>query len=113
LLDTCLPWDQSLSLALDGAFAVGADLVPGLPVATRTRWSALLERLQGVQWSSLSTTTDGELAERIVVILARRPRLALPPGSGGVVTEVLAAARHGVRRDSEALFAGVAGSLVG
>jgi acyl carrier protein phosphodiesterase len=113
LLDTCLPWDDALPGALTDALTLGAGLAGGLPDAVaRLRWTSLLGRLRGVQWSNLATTSDAELAARVQAILSRRPRLALPDAGDLVVAVALTAARPGIERDSEALFTGVAAALV-
>lgn len=100
LLDTFLPWNDAASRALDDGLAHGSELAAGLDPDARRRWTLLLGRLREADWSAMSAMTDTVVAERIEVVLSRRPRLALPIGARDAVTAAVAAARPGVGQAS-------------
>lgn len=103
LLDGALPWtDGTAALYLD-AVGRGAD-VDGGP-----GWRSLLERLSTDPrgWPS----SPGLVARRVETVLARRPRLALPPGTVTAVEAALAAVRPQVEATAADVVAGVVSAV--
>ena len=104
LLDGAVPWDVPASDAFDAALAAGHVLPdPGNDPAAGARWRDLVVRLRGASIPTHSSDVD-ELAERVEMILRRRPRLALGPHDRPAVLAALAAAEPDVTRSAPRLF---------
>lgn len=80
LLDATLQWHEPARVAFDAALATGAGLADVLDDdAQRARWVQLVIRLREVDIPARISNIE-EVAERVGVILTRRPRLSLAAG---------------------------------
>jgi hypothetical protein len=109
LVDRALPWDDAVAQSVRAALADGRRITDRFDRTHAARWAAMLERLAAADLDPSRATVD-EIARRVEIVLARRPRLAMADGDVEHLAAVLAVEADVVAAETPRLLSGASGA---